>query len=242
MANIIGLNDLNKHLVTFKHITKIEVCEKETSKRAMFISTKDTGQPVADLNAFLETQQNYNTKQFLPFYIKLFMKKDGAPGSYGSDPVGFSFSFEQRDVNLSVNGPGAFPPSPFNQSQLFDIYRNNGYLEAENKRLSELLNSRDVKILELETELNSDDDDDAAAISGNDEFKNIVDIIGQVKDLIPSLFSGPPAIGGGSPAIQDLELNNIIAELNLIDPLFKKHMNEYLVNYKASQKNGTGNN
>jgi hypothetical protein len=113
---------------------------------------------------------------------------------------------------------------------------------VENKRLSELLNSRDVKILELETELNSDDDDDDAAISGNDQFKNIVDIIGQVKDLIPSLFSGPPAIGGGSPAIQDLELNNIIAELNLIDPLFKKHMNEYLTNYKASQKNGTGNN
>lgn len=243
MANIIGLKDLERHLKTFKYITKIEVCEKETSKRAMFISTKDTGKPVEDLSAFLEGQEQYSGSRFLPFYIKLFMKKDGAAGSYGSDPVGFTFSFEERDRNLMVAGPGAASGLPFNNSQLFEIYKTNGYLEAENKRLAELISNKDAKILELETELNSEDDE-SDQINGTGDLQNMLSFIGQIKDLIPSLMPAPTAIGGGSSAIMDPELNNVIAELNLIDPAFKIRMKEYLTNYKASQGNGnnTGNN
>lgn len=246
MANIIGLIDLNKHLATFKHITKIEVCEKETSKRAMYIVTKDTGAPVPDLLTFLEGQKVYSSSQFLPYYIKLYMKKDGAPGSYGSDPVGFTFAFEERDKNLSVNGPGAM--SPLNQTQLYEMYRNNGFLEAENKRLQELLRSKEVQILELETELNAEGDDDQSNTIAGFDMSKIATIIGNVKEilpLIPSLFPQPQTAisgGGGSPAITDPELNNIIAELNMIDPLFKTHMNEYLTNYKLQKENGAGNN
>jgi len=234
MANIIGKEDLKNHLNNFKNIQRIDICEKETSKKPMIVCSKDNGEPIALLEAFFETQSKYDHIRYQTYYIRVMVRGPKTTSEAGYEVAGFTFAFEDKK-SFAVNGPA---PASFlsgvNPSDILSIYSDNGFYKAENQRLRD-------QIEQLEEQLNEASQSDDESINGeDDQMTKWIGILEKVKDIFPGIggILGTPQIAAAST---DPELQNIIADMQMSDPYFLQKMKVYQNDFHKQAKTGAKN-
>ncbi len=78
-----------------------------------------------------------------------------------------------------------------------------------------------------------------AIVAGTGQLSGWIDTLKDVKEIFPGIGN---LFGNVNGLPQDAELDNIIAELKMIDPLFKEQLKSYLQQYKQALENGSNNN
>jgi hypothetical protein len=225
-VNIIGIDNLKNHLAKFNFISKIELCERERSTRAILITSKVA--PVDEVIKYFEDL--HESAQTAQYYLKVFLKGPNTQSENGKDYVGFTFAcIDSR--GKTVNGP-----SQGSYQDMIQVYTETGFLRAENARLINKVADLEDELDELEDKL---ENGEGNKVSGVDEASKWIKAFSELKDLIPTITGIPGKQSLGPSA--DMELNNWIAELQMLDPYFKMRMKAYLDEVKNPQQNGEGN-
>jgi len=219
-ANIKGLKSVISHLENFSNITKIEVCEKESSKRAVIICSRiNTEDPLTKLIAFLTERTEENNMDL--WYCKVYVRGDNVKETSGKDYIGFTFTLNDR-APVAVNGPQTYKPDNMDHSKIYELYAESGYLKAENKRLVAENIALQAENQQLLSEL-----DEAAEISGTptaiDKAKEYAELANMFTPILAGLgiLKVPNVVNGLEP---DHELDNIVGELKILDPDLKENL------------------
>lgn len=243
MANFIGKENILKHVGRFQNITKIEVLDKETAKRAVLICSLAYGNPVEILTDFLD-QQAEQENNYQGYYCKVFLKGDNTKNA-GTDFIGFTFAINERQQSRSIAvngaGSGAYAGGNFNQDKIYDLYQKSGYLEAENARLHAENNDLLEQLQEYEAQETENEITGIEAADPLAKFKPYIELLKECQPLIQGLFSNNKSevmIGAGNNG-----LNNLVAECSMLDPNFENVLKKYLSDVKqaraAADQSGT---
>lgn len=210
-TEVTGIDNLKTYLQSYQHVTSVKIyCGSKKTATPSAICCRDNGNVEEQLENYFCTfaAGDNNTKTY---YVLVC----GSPKGKEVDVVGFTFSMELKPQGLAVNGTSAMVMQQQTDPKLFELYSEVGFLRAENKRLQAENERLSMDLQEVEQELN-----EAA------EIGQVVDPIEKylpyIAPMLSKLFGveNTPVNGFGD----DLELNNIIAELQQIDSNFKNNM------------------
>jgi hypothetical protein len=205
-AEVFGIDNLKSYIETYKNITNVHIYAFSNSKKsvASAICSRDNGDLLEQVETYLNLSAS-GENSTKTYYILLKAENKNKE----VDVVGFTFSMESKTASLAVNGPSHQAPAENNRIndlyyQLGDMQRHNNQLQAENQELKQEL----------------------AILQENAEISGIEDPLEKympyIAPMLGKLFGleNTPVNGVNS----DIELSNIIAELQNIDPDFKNNM------------------
>lgn len=205
-AEVFGIDNLKSYIETYKNITNVHIYAFSNSKKsvASAICSRDNGDLLEQVETYLNLSAS-GENSTKTYYILLKAENKNKE----VDVVGFTFSMESKTASLAVNGTSNQAPAENNRIndlyyQLGDMQRHNNQLQAENQELKQEL----------------------AILQENAEISGIEDPLEKYMPYIAPMLSklfgleNTPVNGVNS----DIELSNIIAELQNIDPDFKNNM------------------
>lgn len=219
-ANIKGISNIIAHLENFTNITKIEICEKESSKRAVIVcSLINSEDPKLKIKSFLQERADENNTDC--WYCKVFVKGEHTTATAGKDYIGFTFTLMDK-VQLAVNGPQPYKIDAMDHSKFYELYAESGYLKAENKRLVAENLALQNELNELNAELD-EAEQNSATVTGIDKAKEYAELANMFAPILQGLgiLKAPNVVNGIG---EDLELENIVLELSKLDPNLKDNL------------------
>lgn len=205
-AEVFGIDNLKSYIETYKNITNVHIYAFSNSKKsvASAICSRDNGNVLEQVETYFYTNAigENSTKTY---YILLKAENKNKE----IDVVGFTFSMESKTASLAVNGTSNQAPAENNR--INDLYYQLGVLQTENKDLRAENEELKIELSQLE---------ENAEISGIED--PLEKYMPYIAPMLGKLFGleNTPVNGVNS----DIELSNIIAELQNIDPDFKNNM------------------
>lgn len=209
-AEVFGIENLKSYIETYKNITNVHIYagnRKQSVSGA--ICSRDNGNVLEQVETYFNTHA-IGENSSKTYYILLKAENKNKE----IDVVGFTFAMESKLQSLAVNGTMHQAPSQ-NDSKIYELYSEVGYLRAENKRLQAENEKLNFEVAELSSEL----EENAEIGAVEDPIEKYMPYFAPMLGKLFGLESTP--VNGVS---NDLELSNIITELQTIDPNFKENM------------------
>jgi hypothetical protein len=204
-AEVFGIENLKSYLETYKNITNVHIYagnRKQSVSGA--VCSRDNGNVLEQVETYFTTHAS-GENSTKTYYILLKAENKNKE----VDVVGFTFSMESKTASLVVNGTSHQAPAENNR--INDLYYQLGVLQTENKDLRAENEELKIELSQLE---------ENAEISGIED--PLEKYMPYIAPMLGKLFGleNTPVNGVNS----DIELSNIIAELQNIDPDFKNNM------------------
>lgn len=204
-AEVFGIENLKSYLETYKNITNVHIyAGNRKTAVASAICSSNNGNVEDQLETYFTTHAS-GENSTKTYYILLKAENKNKE----VDVVGFTFSMESKTASLAVNGTSNQAPAENNR--INDLYYQLGVLQTENKDLRAENEELKIELSQLE---------ENAEISGIED--PLEKYMPYIAPMLGKLFGleNTPVNGVNS----DIELSNIIAELQNIDPDFKNNM------------------